>query len=281
VGDQFRLGYVAEGQGRVAIMASTAMEYAFEGAQLTNGAPAVPSVFTGTLVEGIRTGEADRNQDGYVTLDELYDYVYERVHQQSPHQTPCKWEFGLCGKLYLARNPHRRVAPARLPQELLDLLDHPTPTARLAAVEELALIAGSANLARAAAARVALTRFADDDSRRVSVSAQDALRRTAVGLASSTVDFGRVPRGTPEVAAEVAVDGPPLAHACAVSTSSPAVRAELRGGTLRVSWVPRPGRLDEVVTLSGPAGDAPLRVTGELDDDPASAGSRCTRTTVP
>ena len=38
-----------------------------------------PSVFTRALVRGLETGEADRDGDGRVSVDELYDYVYEEV----------------------------------------------------------------------------------------------------------------------------------------------------------------------------------------------------------
>jgi YVTN family beta-propeller protein len=281
VGDQFRPGHLDEGRGRVVITASTAMEYAFEGSQLAGGSSADPSVFTGALVEGIRTGEADRDQDGYVALDELYDYVYDTMRQRSAQQTPCKWEFGLRGGLYMARNPHRRVSPAPLPQELLDLLDHPTPAVRMGAVDELGRLAAGGSLARAAAARLALAQLVDDDSRRVSASAAEALRRTAVRLAVSSVDFGAVPQQAPRRVIEVGVEGPPLALASAVTTSSAALRADLEDGVLRITWVPAPGRLDEVVTLGGPAGDARLRVIGEMADAGEVAGSRAGSVAAP
>ena len=40
--------------------------------------------------EGLTTGDADRDNDGHIALGELYDYVYDRVRERSPHQTPCK-----------------------------------------------------------------------------------------------------------------------------------------------------------------------------------------------
>ena len=157
---------LGEGRGRVVITASTAMEYAFEGAQLASGAGrAGPSVFTGALVGGIRTGDADRDGDGAVSLSELYDYVYDRVREVSPRQTPSKWEFGVHGSLLIARNPHRRIMPDPLPPEVLDLVEHSTSAGRLAAVGELARLAAGANRNRGAAARNALTRLVDDDSR--------------------------------------------------------------------------------------------------------------------
>ena len=72
IGEQFAVGDpVGGGRGRVVITASSAMEYAFEGARLATGEGPAPSVFTGALVEGIKTGAADRNQDGQVDVDEI------------------------------------------------------------------------------------------------------------------------------------------------------------------------------------------------------------------
>ena len=59
------------GRGRAVITASSAMEYAFEGGELADTGEAAPSVFTSALVEGLASGEADRDQDGLVGLDEL------------------------------------------------------------------------------------------------------------------------------------------------------------------------------------------------------------------
>jgi len=101
------------------------MEYAFEGDQLATGGRPGPSVFTGALVDGIRTGAADRDQDGQVSLDELYDYVHDAVQPRTPNQTPSRWEFDMQGDLVIARNPRRRIVPAALPRELLDLVEHP------------------------------------------------------------------------------------------------------------------------------------------------------------
>jgi len=42
-------------------------------------------------VQGLETGEADRNFDERVTLDEWYDYVYEQVTKETSKQTPGKW----------------------------------------------------------------------------------------------------------------------------------------------------------------------------------------------
>ena len=267
---------LGEGRGRVVITASTAMEYAFEGAQLASGAGrAGPSVFTGALVGGIRTGDADRDGDGAVSLSELYDYVYDRVREVSPRQTPSKWEFGVHGSLLIARNPHRRIMPDPLPPEVLDLVEHSTSAGRLAAVGELARLAAGANRNRGAAARNALTRLVDDDSRGVSAAAARALDGVTVRLSRPVIDLGRVPPGSPPLVADVAVEGGPLALASTVSASASgasagALRARLDADVLRITWTPgQPGPLDGVVTLTGPAGQAQLRITGDALADPA------------
>jgi len=100
-----------QGRGRVVITASSAMEYAFEAAQLTADS-AQPSVFTSAVVQGLRTGEADRDGDGRVSVDELYDFVFDRV-RQTPHQRPAIFA-DVQGALYIAQNPNPAARVERL-----------------------------------------------------------------------------------------------------------------------------------------------------------------------
>lgn len=67
--------------GSVLLTSSNEMEYAFEDEKIIGAATA--SVFTRILVEGLRTGAADANGDGYVDVDELYDYVRDRMIQRA------------------------------------------------------------------------------------------------------------------------------------------------------------------------------------------------------
>ena len=90
-----------EGRGRVVITASDALQYAFEGDHIEG--EATGSVFTSALVGGLRSGAADLNRDGRVTLDELYDFVYGRVLDLSPRQRPHKWAFGVEGQIVIAQ----------------------------------------------------------------------------------------------------------------------------------------------------------------------------------
>lgn len=164
------------------------------------------------------------------------------------------------------------MSERRLPAHVLTEIDSPVRESRLMGVGELAQLATSADLEVAAAARLALQTLADDDSRSVAAAAATALERTAVRLDPDRVDFGQVAPGTPHLAANVLVEGPPLAVATAtVTASGPGLRAALTGNQLRILWQPTSNWLDGSVTVHGPAGWAEVRVTGQVtEDDPAS-----------
>ncbi len=164
------------GRGRAVITASSSMEYSFESGELANSSTDGPSVFTGALVDGLATGEADRNQDGMITLDELYDYVYGKVRTSSPNQTPGKWVFGVQGDLHIARRIRRLSEPTPLSVELEQLIDHPIPSVRMTAVEELQKLRKGRHLGLAESAERVLQKLAKDDSRRVASAASVALR---------------------------------------------------------------------------------------------------------
>lgn len=184
--DQFTAGQREHGRGLAIITASTASEYAFEGTQLIEAKAPEPSVFTSALVEGIRTGDADRNRDGHVTLGELYDYVYERVRQQTPRQTPSKWELGVQGGLFIARSPARADPPQVLSPGLLGLVRHDEPAGRLGAVVELADLASGTEPAIAIEARRTLDRLRSDASPKVAAAAAQALARRHAGAGQET-----------------------------------------------------------------------------------------------
>ena len=59
-----------DGEGRVVLTASDALEYAFEEEELKTEM-AHSSVFTGAIIRGLRTGDADIDQDGWVSVDDL------------------------------------------------------------------------------------------------------------------------------------------------------------------------------------------------------------------
>lgn len=95
---------VGSGRGRMVLTASRAREYSFEGHELP-GIESPGSVFTSGLAEGLRSGAADSDLDGLVSVEDAYDYAYTYVQTHHPAQTPQRWAFGAEGRIWLARNP--------------------------------------------------------------------------------------------------------------------------------------------------------------------------------
>lgn len=156
------------GNGRAVITASTSLQLALDGEE-------APSLFTHAVVEGLRSGEADRDLDGLVSLDEFYSYVHDRVTAQNPDQTPVK-SFDVRGDVYVARRGGPITTPAALPRELLETLVTGEDWQRLGAVSKLADFAAGDHPGRALAARLRLEHVRDhDDSLRVRAAATNAL----------------------------------------------------------------------------------------------------------
>src|ERR1035437_1882664 len=95
------------GRGRVVLTASRGYEYSFEGKPV--GGALAGSVFTTGLVEGLRTGAADSDRDGYIAWDEAFAYADQYVMATGARQTPEQWGFGGEGaKIILAARPAGR-----------------------------------------------------------------------------------------------------------------------------------------------------------------------------
>ncbi len=217
------------------------------------------------IVAGLRTGEADRSRNGYVTVDELYDYIRDQSSAQG-------WETGSPGQPYVSRSPARRGG------DVTDRLGDPRASIRLTAVRQLGLVAAGADLDKAADARHSLGRAAEDPDETVALAALDELDRTALRLPGGVVDFGTVSPATPRLAEDVHIDGPPLARASSVTVSGRGLRAWITGSLLHIAWTPTGERLDGTVVLSGPAGDAKLQIVGEIRAGvPAGAGAPARR----
>jgi hypothetical protein len=96
--------YFDEGRGRIVLTASDSMQYSFEADTLNVEVKDPGSIFTRAIIEGLKTGKADLDQDGRISYDELYDYTYDRVIDETPLQKPGKWVFGVEGDVIVARN---------------------------------------------------------------------------------------------------------------------------------------------------------------------------------
>ncbi|MFG2794062.1 P-loop NTPase fold protein [Streptomyces sp. NPDC048419] len=171
--DTVGIGDHLSGRGRVVITSSSALEYAFEGTELTDDHSVPLSVFSRAFVTGLRTGEADLDQDGWITEDDLFNYVRTQVRAVTPHQSPSRWA-QTTGPIVIAQNPRPVTS---LPHELTAAIRDPRVTTRLEAVHQLSLLLAGTP-AQAGAARHALRELTTDDSVQVSRAAADALAGT-------------------------------------------------------------------------------------------------------
>ena len=159
------------GRGRVVLTATDSTQYAWDGDVVLGQSE--NSLFTHYMIEGLRTGRADRDGDGLITIDELYDYVYDHVLNETPSQTPGKWAYGQQGEIIIAQNA--AASRGTLPPEIQEAVGSTLPSVRLEAVRQLDSFLRGRHAPRASAAREALKRLAEDDSRRVAAAALDTL----------------------------------------------------------------------------------------------------------
>jgi hypothetical protein len=85
-----------KGEGRFVITSSRRGQLAKDAEQLTGASP-----FTGHLVEALRLGTLDANGDGYVALNDLYDYVLNQLRPSG--QIPQRHFDHAVGDVILAR----------------------------------------------------------------------------------------------------------------------------------------------------------------------------------
>ncbi|HYX15877.1 MAG TPA: substrate-binding domain-containing protein [Nostoc sp.] len=87
------------GKGRAILTSSTSTQYSFapEGAEL--------SIYTRYLVEGIETGAADHDEDGWISVGGLHDYASIKVQEAAPAMTPKFYPVEEGYKINLARAP--------------------------------------------------------------------------------------------------------------------------------------------------------------------------------
>jgi Caspase domain len=256
------------GRGRAVITASNAMEFAFEGDQLGDDQHRRPSVFTSALVEGLATGDADRDEDGWVSLNELYDYVFDKVREQNPHQTPSR-QVELEGELYVARSRRRRIRPAPIPPDLQAALTDPNMYTRLGAISELQSRLSSDNLPTAVGAYEALTELARTDIRYVADPAATALSQAALHPEETELHFGARGQGSTPPHRTLRLLGPPIARACAPRASDDWIRVNETAEGFDISIdTANAGMMRGTLDLKGPTGEAVIAIDVELVSSP-------------
>ncbi|WP_432154110.1 caspase family protein [Streptomyces tricolor] len=252
----------AGGRGWAVITASNAMEYAIEGDELTEDSAPRPSVFTQAVVEGLGTGEADLDADGEISLDDLYNYVYDHVQERNPHQTPSKTA-EMQGELYLAHSRRGRIKIAAVPSPpaLREALESDNVFIRLGAVLELRNRLQNESLEIAEGARQALEEVARNDIRQIADEACRALREVKLAPSAARLDFGPVPKGSAPQVKSVTMNGPPLARHCVAQPTRSWLRVDPAPDGLRVCVDPAAeGHLSGDIVLKGVADEAVIHV---------------------
>ena len=238
------------GRGRVVVTASSAMQYAFEGDELAPDADVGTSVFTKTLVDGLTTGDADRDGDGWVGLTELFTYVSEQVRQTIPQQTPQMWTFGAQGDMHIARSRFRRITPAALPPAVAEAIASPLSMVRYGAADELRDRLHGEDVRQALAAWHALSAMVEDDSRKVAESAEAALAAAALRVSPEALELVAV---GDHAEGELLLDGSPIALCATATSDEPWLHVEQDGSGVRVkAYLGDIQRLEGRLVLTGP-----------------------------
>jgi len=66
------------------------------------------SVFSRYFSEGLETGDADLDDDSEISVDDLFGYIVQRLHDDGHSQTPLKYAQETSGSLHLASVPEWR-----------------------------------------------------------------------------------------------------------------------------------------------------------------------------
>ncbi|WP_260445823.1 MULTISPECIES: hypothetical protein [unclassified Nostoc] len=87
------------GEGRAVLTSSTSTQFSF--VQLG----ADTSTYTTYIVEGLKTGAADKNEDGWISVDELHEYATKAVQEATPAMKPEIYAIKEGYKINLAKAP--------------------------------------------------------------------------------------------------------------------------------------------------------------------------------
>ena len=164
----------------------------------------VPSLFTRAFFDGITTGAADNDDNGWITVREAFEYAKDRVIETTDGKQSPQVRQGTQGDIVLSRAPSR---PGTLTTDLAMLLRNGLPAAREVAVIELT------------------NWLAAEDAARVQTAVQnlELLRRDPDDRVASRASLALADRYTSTLAAEdapaqreVAIDDDPLWYKRAV-----------------------------------------------------------------
>jgi hypothetical protein len=146
-GDVVGTAYAFKGNetGRIVLTAADTLHYLLQGDKVLGTAE--DSAFTHYLIQGLRTGAADADEDGQIGLGELYTYICYQPKRSSVPQTPRKWSYSEQDEFIIARNPKQIRAAQPIKWDLIfGAIMAPTVTIVIGSVSSLSTSVGMAGL---------------------------------------------------------------------------------------------------------------------------------------
>ena len=259
-----------QGRGRVVLTASDAAQYSFEGDNLSGIGSS--SLFTRYLIEGIRTGKADLDRDGDISLDELYSYVHDRVIEEMPQQRPKKQE-DVEGRIVIAKN-----VGWQMPPYVQNAINSPIALDRRGAIQTLSHLYRVGNQTVRRQALEQLQTLVEDDSRMVSGDAADVIK-TLFNTNRPPPDTQTVSDTATELRSMEAATTDPDGLTTSASAVSPQAETD-QGVDLRLA-TPAGVTAEETRNHSAPQPDQEIPGSDPAFADAATAGQIPVDATVP
>jgi EAL domain-containing protein (putative c-di-GMP-specific phosphodiesterase class I) len=104
-------------EGRVVMASSSHMQLSFGNKENSS-----LSVYTSYLVEGLKTGDADLDNDGAISVRDLHQYICSKARESTPSVTPKLITFKDAGfDIFLAKAPRSKKKQQILPKQRLDI----------------------------------------------------------------------------------------------------------------------------------------------------------------
>ncbi len=119
------------GHERVILSAADRVQY--EWRQNTVTGSAMPSLFTHFFIEGLKTGAADQDRNGRVTIDDVFAYIHEQMQRKTTQNgvRPYKWAsfaYQNASRIVLAQNPQTPPPTPLLPLRATPITPTQLPT---------------------------------------------------------------------------------------------------------------------------------------------------------
>lgn len=190
-----------DGRGRYLLTATDETQFAYDKDKLKDGSS--NSVFTHYVLDGLKTGDADVDGDGQVSLDDLHAYVFGRAKSDRVSQTPYKWAYKARGKVFIARNVRSRGFDVRslgaLTDDILSSIISRHADIRLGAIATLSKLLSDADKAIVESATLALTHLSMDLDPRISAASVSARNEVAeMYFVPSVLSKGRISHNSVE-----------------------------------------------------------------------------------